>query len=439
MVKGFFTPGFVTSNVGSSATTTQYLTGDFNNDGVADLIQISGSTGDLKYNANTSINNGSGSFSLSLVPSVVGNYETTTRYLSLDVNNDGFADLIEIWKNGTTNKFQSATWVNNGQGSFNIGPETTNIGNFAANTKYLNADVNNDGFADLIQISQNTVTNKYTATTWNNNGLGSFSVGFLTSSIGNYEATTQYLTGDFNSDGVADLIEIWKNGTTNKFQSATWVNNGQGSFNIGPETLNIGNFATNTQYLSADVNNDGATDLIEIWQNGTTNKFQSTTWVNNGLGSFNIGAETTDIGNYAANTKYLSADVNTDGSPDLIQIFQNGTKFSAATWINSEDAIVVTLAVSPNSVTEDGTANLVYTFTRTGDTTNALNVNYSIAGTANIGDYTGATPGTGKTITFAAGASTTNLTINPTADTVVEGNETVALTLASGTDYIVGT
>ncbi|MDD1433720.1 VCBS repeat-containing protein, partial [Dolichospermum sp. ST_sed6] len=279
MVKGFFTPGFVTSNVGSSATTTQYLTGDFNNDGVADLIQISGSTGDLKYNANTSINNGSGSFSLSLVPSVVGNYETTTRYLSLDVNNDGFADLIEIWKNGTTNKFQSATWVNNGQGSFNI----------------------------------------------------------------------------------------------------------------GPETLNIGNFATNTQYLSADVNNDGATDLIEIWQNGTTNKFQSTTWVNNGLGSFNIGAETTDIGNYAANTKYLSADVNTDGSPDLIQIFQNGTKFSAATWINSEDAIVVTLAVSPNSVTEDGTANLVYTFTRTGDTTNALNVNYSIAGTANIGDYTGAT------------------------------------------------
>ncbi|MDD1420873.1 M10 family metallopeptidase C-terminal domain-containing protein [Dolichospermum sp. ST_sed1] len=327
MVKGFFTPGFVTSNVGSSATTTQYLTGDFNNDGVADLIQISGSTGDLKYNANTSINNGSGSFSLSLVPSVVGNYETTTRYLSLDVNNDGFADLIEIWKNGTTNKFQSATWVNNGQGSFNI----------------------------------------------------------------------------------------------------------------GPETLNIGNFATNTQYLSADVNNDGATDLIEIWQNGTTNKFQSTTWVNNGLGSFNIGAETTDIGNYAANTKYLSADVNTDGSPDLIQIFQNGTKFSAATWINSEDAIVVTLAVSPNSVTEDGTANLVYTFTRTGDTTNALNVNYSIAGTANIGDYTGATPGTGKTITFAAGASTTNLTINPTADTIFEGNETVALTLALGTGYSVGT
>ncbi|MBD2568896.1 M10 family metallopeptidase C-terminal domain-containing protein [Anabaena lutea] len=99
----------------------------------------------------------------------------------------------------------------------------------------------------------------------------------------------------------------------------------------------------------------------------------------------------------------------------------------------------ITLAVSPASVTEDGTANLIYTFTRTGSTTNALTVNYSIGGTAASTDYTGATPGTGKTITFAAGSSTATLTINPTADTTVEANETVALTLATGTGYTVGT
>ncbi|MTJ28730.1 hypothetical protein FJR37_02445, partial [Aphanizomenon sp. UHCC 0183] len=99
----------------------------------------------------------------------------------------------------------------------------------------------------------------------------------------------------------------------------------------------------------------------------------------------------------------------------------------------------ITLAVSPSSVTENGTANLVYTFTRTGATTNILTINYGITGTADSTDYTGATPGTGKTITFAAGASTATLTIDPTADTTVESNETVALTLASGTGYTVGT
>jgi hypothetical protein len=99
----------------------------------------------------------------------------------------------------------------------------------------------------------------------------------------------------------------------------------------------------------------------------------------------------------------------------------------------------ITLAVSPTSVLENGTANLVYTFTRTGITTNALTVNYSITGTADSTDYTGATPGTGKTITFAANSATATLTIDPTADTTIEPDETVVITLASGTDYTIGT
>ncbi|MFN5892207.1 MAG: sodium:calcium exchanger, partial [Dolichospermum sp.] len=99
----------------------------------------------------------------------------------------------------------------------------------------------------------------------------------------------------------------------------------------------------------------------------------------------------------------------------------------------------ITLAVSPSSVLEDGTTNLIYIFTRTGATTNPLTVSYSITGTANSSDYTGATPGTGKTITFAAGSSTAILIIDPTEDSTVESDETVALTLASGTGYTVGT
>jgi Ca2+-binding RTX toxin-like protein len=112
---------------------------------------------------------------------------------------------------------------------------------------------------------------------------------------------------------------------------------------------------------------------------------------------------------------------------------------NAVTGTITNDDTSVSLAVSPSSVTEDGTTNLVYTFTRTGVTSNALTVNYSITGTADSSDYTGATPGTGKTITFAAGASTATLTIDPTADTIGEFNETVSLTLVSGTGYTVGT
>ena len=47
------------------------------------------------------------------------------------------------------------------------------------------------------------------------------------------------------------------------------------------------------------------------------------------------------------------------------------------------------MAVAPSSVDEDGATNLVYTFTRTGDTTGALTVNFTIGGTATFNtDYT---------------------------------------------------
>jgi hypothetical protein len=112
--------------------------------------------------------------------------------------------------------------------------------------------------------------------------------------------------------------------------------------------------------------------------------------------------------------------------------------------ITNDDTPVITLALAPTSVLEDGTNNLVYTFTRTADTTNALTVKYNVGGTAILdSDYTqtGAISFTSTTgtITFAEGASTATLTIDPTADTFIEGNETVALALVADTGYIVGT
>jgi hypothetical protein len=109
-----------------------------------------------------------------------------------------------------------------------------------------------------------------------------------------------------------------------------------------------------------------------------------------------------------------------------------------------EVTTIVTLAVSPGSVTEDGTTNFVYTFTRTGATTDALTVNYTVGGTATFNtDYTqtGAASFTATTgtVTFAAGSDTATVTIDPTADTNVEDDETVTLNLAPGTGYAIGT
>jgi hypothetical protein len=104
----------------------------------------------------------------------------------------------------------------------------------------------------------------------------------------------------------------------------------------------------------------------------------------------------------------------------------------------------VSLAVSPSSVLEDGATNLVYTFTRTGSTANAMTVNFSVGGSASFTepDYTqtGAATftATSGTVVIPGGSATAAVTINPSADTTVEPDETVDLTVTSGTGYTVG-
>ena len=138
-----------------------------------------------------------------------------------------------------------------------------------------------------------------------------------------------------------------------------------------------------------------------------------------------------------------TADTIVESNETVILTLASGTGYTvgtpnAVTGTITNDDTSVTLAVSPASVTEDGTTNLVYTFTRSGVTTNSLTVNYTLGGTATLNtDYT--RTGTTNTVTFAAGSSTATVTVNPTADTIVESNETVILTLASGTGYTIGT
>ncbi|WP_199332063.1 peptidylprolyl isomerase [Anabaena lutea] len=105
---------------------------------------------------------------------------------------------------------------------------------------------------------------------------------------------------------------------------------------------------------------------------------------------------------------------------------------------------IINLAINTTSVTENGVTNLVYTFTRNGTLTNPLTVNYNVGGTATFNnDYTqiGATNfnTTTGTITFAANSATATLRIDPTADTIIENNETVAITLSSAATYQIGT
>lgn len=112
--------------------------------------------------------------------------------------------------------------------------------------------------------------------------------------------------------------------------------------------------------------------------------------------------------------------------------------------IDASTLPTVSLAVSPTTVSETGATDLLYTFSRTGDLTNALTVNYRIGGTASFNaDYsqTGADSfdGTTGSITIAAGTSTATIVLDVVDDATPESDETVSLTLTDDSAYTIAT
>jgi hypothetical protein len=155
----------------------------------------------------------------------------------------------------------------------------------------------------------------------------------------------------------------------------------------------------------------------------------------------NLEIYTIYTGNFGSLDPDLESIATTTGGSSFVAPDPDDLVNTLLTIINLPS---INLAVSPSSVNEDGTTNLVYTFTRTGATTDALTVNYTVGGTATFDtDYTqtGAASFTSTTgtVSFAANSATATVTIDPTTDTTVEPDETVALTLASGTGYAIGT
>src|SRR5215208_1746734 len=214
----------------------------------------------------------------------------------------------------------------------------------------------------------------------------------------------------------------------------------------------------------SSVEEDGAPNLVYTFtRNGVTTgaltvNFSvggtatfSTDYTQTGAAMFTAtdGTVTFGAGNTTATvTVDPSTDTVVEPNETVILMLTAGTGYNVAnpneaTGTITNDDADVSLAVAPSSVEEDGATNLVYTFTRTGDTTGALVVNFTISGTADPStDYTqtGATAFTSPngTVTFAAGNSTATVTVDPTTDATAEANETVVFTLAAGTDYNVG-
>ncbi|WP_438811106.1 Ig-like domain-containing protein [Rhodopirellula halodulae] len=133
-------------------------------------------------------------------------------------------------------------------------------------------------------------------------------------------------------------------------------------------------------------------------------------------------------------TTSITISVNDQASDDSFGSLPD--QVVSVTTIDDEIPTVVSMDVAPMLIAEDGVEDMVYTLSRTGDTSTSLAVNFAISGSANsTSDFTISHAGT---VNFSAGSSTATVTISATPDSTPEGNETVILTIDPNSAYVVG-
>jgi hypothetical protein len=115
-------------------------------------------------------------------------------------------------------------------------------------------------------------------------------------------------------------------------------------------------------------------------------------------------------------------------------IYTIGASATATVSIFDDEPIVSVIASTPDAA-EPSTPG-AFTVTRTGAPTRALTVMLSASGTGTGGaDYT-ALP---ASVVIPVGAASVEIPVAPLSDTLAEGSETVIVTLATASDYTLGT
>ena len=336
------------------------ITGDFNGDGMADLVNLNTSS---RSDCWIGLSQGDGTFDIinnyNFLPSSVDYYDLEQVFTG-DFNGDGMVDLVNL---NTNNRSDCWVGLSQGDGSLSVQdgysflPSSIDYDDIE---RVFTGDFNGDGMIDLVNLNTSSRYDCWIGLSQTNGPLDvTSSYSFLPSAV-NHEDIQRVFVDDFNGDGMADLVNL---NTSSRSDCWIGLSQGDGTFEI---TSSYSFLPSSIDYediehvLLGDFNGDGMTDIVNL----STNSF-SDCWIglSKGDGSFFVQTGYSFLESYIDPedvSSVFACDFNGDGMADLTSL--SADRFSDC-WIGlskGDGAFVVQEGYSflPNTIDPEDVSHL---------------------------------------------------------------------------------
>ncbi|MFC8665888.1 FG-GAP-like repeat-containing protein [Streptomyces sp. NPDC057199] len=186
-------------------------------------------------------------------------------------------------------------------------------GTFGSTFHPARGDFNNDGLGDLIAINDQGQLNF-----WLGQGDGVLAAPTVLMSGTSFSTVKAVSGGDFNADGLTDIVGLGFDGSL-----WWWPGNGDRTFGAR-QNLSGTSFSAYSGVPTGDFDDDGNTDVAAVDSNGTL-----WWWKGDGNGGLAAAAQQLASGtSFAAYSRFFTGDVNSDGHTDFAAVNSSG----AARW-----------------------------------------------------------------------------------------------------------
>ncbi|SRR5258708_3981924 len=276
----------------------KWASGDFTGDRKSDLVAAWNNGGHTTLTMRASTGTG---FAVSQWLMAAGGWMPNSHYLSGDFNGDGKADLAVAWDDG--GKTSIGVFLSDGTKFRDALPWAIRDGGWADDVRWFAGDFNGDGKTDL-------------GVAWNNDGITTLTVrlsdgtkfkpAHWLSNGGRWFEGATHLAGDFNKDGKADVARMWYDvGYTS---TTVYLSDGTRFGSPTKWSVRDGGWPEVVKWIPGDVNGDGATDLIAVWNDHGQNTL--TARLSDGSSKFAVQQWSINNGGWLETTAWCAGGFN---------------------------------------------------------------------------------------------------------------------------------